>query len=312
RVAGVTPPTVQGNEDREMSGRAPGRARLAEAYGGNPLALKIVAQTIVELFNGEIAPFLEQGELIFGSVRELLGEQFARLSAVEQTVLLWLAILREPVSLEERLAVLVTPLSRSQVLEAVEALRRRSVRERRKRPGSCTLQAVVLEYATARLIAEASSEIEQGRLTRLIEYGLEQANAKDYVRQTQERLIVAPLLAQVQSVYLERAAVEEHLLALLNQLRTRADYAQGYGPANLLALLREQRGHLRGLNLSQLAIRGASLQGVEMQDTKLSGATLLETVWTSALDAIWAVATSLNGQYWAAGSRLGEVRVWRE
>src|SRR5205085_2933123 len=206
------------------------RARLVEMYAGNPLALHIVAETIVELFGGEIAPFLEQGEVIFGSVRELLAEQFDRLSAVEQTVLLWLAILREPVTIEELFAVLVTPLPRAQVL----------------------------------------------------------------------------------SVYLERAAVEEHLLALLDQLRTRADYAQGYGPANLLSLLRELRGHLRGLNLSQLAIRGASLQGVEMQDTTLAGASLRETVWTSALDAIWAVATSLNGQYWAAGSRQGEVLEWRE
>src|SRR5436305_1684748 len=298
--------------EHELLGSPQERARLMERYAGNPLALNIVAETIVELFGGEIAPFLEQGEVIFGSVRELLAEQFARLSAVEQTVLLWLAIMREPVTIEELLAVLVTPLSRAQVLEAVEALRRRSLLERGHRPGSFTLQAVVLEYATGQLITETTREIVQGRLTRLIEYGLEQANAKDYVRQTQNRLIVAPLLAQVQSVYLERAAMEEHLLALLDQLRTRANYAQGYGPANLLALLREQRGHLRGLNLSQLVIRGASLQGAEMQDTKLSGATLRETVFTEALDAIWAVATSLNGQYWAAGSRWGEVRVWGE
>ncbi|HEY6540314.1 MAG TPA: NB-ARC domain-containing protein, partial [Ktedonobacteraceae bacterium] len=298
--------------EKEVVGIPQDQVRLVEVYAGNPLALNIVAQTIVELFGGEIAPFLEQGEVIFGSVRELLAEQFARLSAVEQMVLLWLAIMREPVTIEGLLAVLVTPLSRAQVLEAVEALRRRSLLERGYRPGSFTLQAVVLEYATGQLITETIREIEQGRLTRLIEYGLEQANAKDYVRQTQKRLIVAPLLAQVQSVYLERAAVEEHLLALLNQLRTRADYAQGYGPANLLALLREQRGHLRDLNLSQLVIRGASLQGVEMQDTKLSGATLRETVFTEDLDAIWAVATSLNGQYWAAGSRRGEVRVWEE
>jgi WD40 repeat protein len=298
--------------EKEVVGLAQDRARLVEVYAGNPLALNIVAQTIVELFGGEIAPFLEQGEVIFGSVRELLDEQFARLSAGEQTLLLWLAILREPVSLEELRAVLVTPLSRVQVLEAVEALRRRSLLERGKRPGTFTLQAVVLEYATGRLIADAGREIEQGNLSRLIEYGLSQANARDYVRQTQELLLVAPLLAQVQSAYLERAAVEEHLLALLDQLRARAIFAQGYGPANLLALLRELRGHLRSLDLSQLAIRGGYLQGVEMQDTTLAGATLSETVWTSALDAIWAVATSKDGQYWAAGSRWGEVRVWRE
>ena len=108
---------------------------------GNPLALKIVAETIVELFGGEIAPFLEQGEVIVGSVHELLGEQFARLSAVEQTVLLWLAILREPVSLEELLALLGTPLPRVQVLEAVEALRRRSLH--RARPPTGQLHAAI-------------------------------------------------------------------------------------------------------------------------------------------------------------------------
>ena len=298
--------------EKEVVGLAHDRARLVEVYAGNPLALKIVAQTIVELFGGEIAPFLEQGEVVFGGVRELLAEQFARLSAVERTVLLWLAILREPVTIEELLAVLGTPLSRAQVLEAVEALRRRSLVERGKRPGCFTLQSVVLEYATERFLAEIASEIEQGTLLRLIDHGLELATAKEYVRQTQQRLLVAPLLAQLRNVYPQRAALEQQLFALLDQLRARADYAQGYGPANVLALLREHWGHLRGVDLSQLVIRGASLQGVEMQDATLSGATLRETVFTEALDAIWAVATSLNGQSWAAGSRRGEVRVWRE
>src|SRR6266699_2696114 len=298
--------------EKEVVGLAHDRARLVEVYAGNPLALKIVAQTIVELFGGEIAPFLEQGEVVFGGVRALLAEQFARLSAVERTVLLWLAILREPVTIEGLLAVLGTPLSRAQVLEAVEALRRRSLVERGKQPGCFTLQSVVLEYATERFLAEIASEIEQGTLSRLIDHSLELATAKEYVRQTQQRLLVAPLLAQLRNVYPQRAALEQQLFALLDQLRARANYAQGYGPANVLALLREHWGHLRGVDLSQLVIRGASLQWVEMQDATLAGATLRETDFTEALDAIWTVATSLNAQYWAAGSRWGEVRVWRE
>jgi hypothetical protein len=68
--------------------------------------------------------------------------------------------------------------------------------------------------------------------------------------------------------------MEEQLLSLLAQLREQAEYAQGYGPANLVALLREHRGHLRGLDLSGLAIHGAYLQGVEMQDASLAGAAL--------------------------------------
>src|SRR3989454_1317273 len=187
--------------EKDVAGTAAELARLIEVYAGNPLALKIVAQTIVDLFNGQVTLFLEQGEVVFGGVRELLDEQFARLSAVEQTVLLWLAILREPVILEELLAVLGAPLPLAQVLEAVEALRRRSLIERGQRQGSFTLQSVVLEYATAQLITETTSEIEQGTLSRLIEHGLELATAKEYIRQTQQRLLVAPLLTRVRSMY---------------------------------------------------------------------------------------------------------------
>ena len=204
------------------------------------------------------------------------------------------------------------PLPRSQVLEAVDSLRRRSLIERGQRQGSFTLQSVVMEYVTARLIAEVTSEIKQGRCSRLIEHGLELAPCKEYVRQTQQRLIVAPILAGLRSSYPLRTALEEQLLALLDQLRERADDAQGYGPANLLALLRELRGHLRGLDLSHLCCVAPIFQGVEMQDTTLSGAMLQETVFTESFDPPWSVATSSHGTYWAMGSRRGGARVWRD
>ncbi|HEX6551854.1 MAG TPA: WD40 repeat domain-containing protein, partial [Ktedonobacteraceae bacterium] len=296
--------------EQDVVGSPHERVRLVEVYRGNPLALKVVAQTIVELFGGEIAPFLEQGEVVFGGVRELLGEQFDRLSALEQSVFSWLAILREPVSLEQLLSALSTPRAAVQVLEALDGLGRRSLIERGQRPGSFTLQSVVLEYATARLIAEVASEIEQGRLARLIEYGLCQAQAKDYVREIQERLLVVPLLMRLQSMYQGHADLEARLLRLLDDLRGLPQTSQGYGPANLVALLRVLRGDLRGLDLSHLSLRGAYLQGVEMQDATLSGATLQDSVFTETFDAILAVAMSKSGQYWAAGSRRGEVRVW--
>jgi len=66
--------------EKEVAGLTQVREQLIERYEGNPLAFKIVAQTIVDLFGSEIAPFLEQGEVVFGSVCELLGEHFARLA----------------------------------------------------------------------------------------------------------------------------------------------------------------------------------------------------------------------------------------
>src|SRR6184192_4616665 len=49
-----------------------------------------------------------------------------------------------------------------------------------------------------------------------------------------------------------------------------------------------------------------------MQDATIAGALIRESVVTETFDAITAVAISRSGQYWAAGSRRGEVRVWRE
>src|SRR6266702_4030671 len=298
--------------EHEVRGSSQERAHLVEAYSGNPLALNIVAETIADLFGGAIDQFLAGGTVIFGGITELLEEQWARLSPLEQTVLCWLAILREPVTLDELFAVLVSLQSRVQVLEAVDSLRRRSLIERGQRAGSFTLQSVVLECVTTKLVTTASQEIGQGRLERLLQHGLAQAQAKEYVRQTQERLLLAPVLARLQSVYQERAELEGRLRKVLETLRGRAEEAQGYGPANLVALLCLLRGDLRGLDLSQLALRGVYLQGVELQDATLSGALIRECVFTEAFDAITAGAISRSGQYWAAASRRGEVRVWRE
>ena len=309
--------------EKELVGTLSEQENLIKAYSGNPLALKIVAETIIDLFGGQIGRFLAEGQVIFGSINDLLDEQFARLSFLEQAVLYWLAILREPGTLDELLALLLHPLPRRQaLLDAIDSLRRRSLIECGKRLGSFTLQSVVLEYVTALLVAETCSEIKQGLLGRLIQYGLSQATAREYVRQSQERLLVAPLLATLQIASergqgppLRRAdgetsPVEMQLLGLLDELRTQTNDAQGYGPANLITLLRLLRGDLKELNLSQLSIRGVYLQNVEMQGASLAFAQIRDTVFTQAVRGLWTVAMSLDGKCWAVGSLYGQVHVW--
>jgi WD40 repeat protein len=67
---------------------------------------------------------------------------------------------------------------------------------------------------------------------------------------------------------------------------------------------------LSGLDLHQLSIREANLQGVNLHDTSLAQATLRDSLLTEALDAVYSIAFSTNGTYWAAGDRQGQVRVW--
>ena len=150
-------------------------------------------------------------------------------------------------------------------------------------------------------------------MLRLREQSFSQARAKEYVRQIQERLLLAPLLVRLQSAYQGQAEVERQLLTLLDALRGRAEEAQGYSPANLVALLRLLRGDLRGLDLSHLALRGVSLQGVELQDTRLAEATLRDTTFTETLDAITAGSTGprgAGGGKCACGARQARPCIW--
>jgi predicted ATPase/transcriptional regulator with XRE-family HTH domain len=241
--------------EKGVDGTQSEQGQLIEQYGGNPLALKIVAQTIVDLFGGDAAEFEKQGEVIYGGVRELLAEQFERLSPVQRSIMYWLTILREPCTLDEIVALTVTPMPRVRLLDGLEALYRSSLiepggtRGGTSKAGSFTLQSVVLEYMTERLIGEVSREIEQGEPRLLNEHGLVLAQAPEYIRQTQERLIVTPILQRLRATYRQQGAVEEQLQSLLSNLATLAVDVQGYGPANLAALLLKQRGNLRGASI---------------------------------------------------------------
>jgi WD40 repeat protein len=297
--------------DKELGGTPAGWQRLVAGYAGNPLALKIVAQAVSDLFAGDLDRFLQEGELVFDGVRPVLRQQVGRLSTLESLLLYWLAVLREWTPLDTLAQVLHPQVLRAQLLEALEALRRRSLLERGQQ-ASFGLQSVVMEFLTDVLGERLAEEIVLGHPQQLRRLALEQAQAKDYVREIQVRLLVRPLTLRLSAELGADSQVEAHLLGLLAQFRSEDTATQGYGPANVLSLLKELRGHLRGLDLSQLSLRGAFLQGVEMQDASLASATLSDVVFTESFDAIRVVAISPDGHFWATGSRRGKTQVWRE
>src|SRR5438876_930650 len=180
-------------------------------YAGNPLALKIVAQTILDLFNGDLDQFLQEGELIFNGIRPVLRQQVGRLTPLEHLLLTWLAVLREWTPLEALSQAIHPRMLRSKLLEALEALRRRSLLERGQQ-ASFSLQSVVMEYLTDELGERLAEEIVLGDPQQLRQVALAQAQAKDYVREIQVRLLVQPLLERLRAELGANAQVEAHLL----------------------------------------------------------------------------------------------------
>jgi hypothetical protein len=124
--------------------------QVFDYYSGNPLAFKIAASTIQDLFGGNTHQFLAQGAGVFGDIRDLLAQQFERLTDLGQSVMYWLVINREATSIEELQTDLLEPISSQDLLEVLQSLQRRSLVERSSE--GFTLQNVVMEYLTDRLI----------------------------------------------------------------------------------------------------------------------------------------------------------------
>src|SRR5262249_43373981 len=160
-----------------------------------------------------------------------------------------LAVEREPISLAELTREMPPGSGRGTVVEALETLLRRSLVEPGEPGSSFTLQSMVLEYVTDRLVETVADEIVGGHPVVLVEQPLIKAQAKEYVRQIQERLIGAPILQRLNDQHTDRGA-ELPLVELLETWRGRSAEEQGYGPGNAVNLLRLQRGNLRGMDLS--------------------------------------------------------------
>lgn len=285
---------------------------LVERYSGNPLALKLVSQTIRDLFGGDVATFLAEETLIFDDIRDVLEQQFARLTALEQAIMIWLAIERKAVASQTLWDNLVYPESRRAFLEALRSLQRRSLLEKRNvgPKVTFTLQNVVIEYVTDYFVEAVCREIETERLNHLTHHALLKAQAKDYVRESQARLILQPIAERLVAK-LGQVGLEEILKRLLATLQADASLQPGYAGGNILNLLLHLGVDLRGADLSQLVIWQAYLRGFALAGINFTGADLTGSVFTDSFSEIWGVVFSPDGQLLAAGTANGEIHLWQ-
>ncbi len=291
-----------------LTGSEADRNALIDRYAGNPLALKMVANTIQELFDGDIHEFLEQGTAVFDDVRALLDQQLGRLTALERSVMLWLAIAREPISLSDLQEDVIPSVPKSELLEALSSLGRRSLIE--KRAITYTQQPVVMEYLTQQLIDGFADEIANNEMNWLMKFSLIKAQAKDHVRESQTRIMLGAVGDRLQMVFKSKQDIAHHLTELIQTLQNQFSSAPGYGGGNLINLLRHLGISLEGQDFSNLAIWQAYLQDTPLHNVDFSSANLAKTVFAQTLGSILSVCFSPNGKLLAASDAQGQVRWW--
>lgn len=302
--------------------------QLVQLYQGNPLALKIVATSIQQLFGGNIREFLTQKIAVFNGIRNLLTEQFERLSPLEQQILYWLAINREPVTFSQLRSDIVPLASPSRILEALEYIDWRSLivictpqnSLDSKNPGTgqqFTLQPVVMEYVTERLIEQVCEEL---RLTResgyphflnLFKYlAVIKAESQDFVRVLQKTLILEPITHKLLTIFGSSETLIAVLTNLLQAVRLSPPSPPGYIAGNLLNLLIYLQADLSNCDFSGLTLWQADLLGVNLRGVNFAQANLEKSIFSETFSNLYSLALNPDGSVLATGHADGEVRLW--
>jgi hypothetical protein len=219
---------------------------LIRLYRGNPLALKIVATMIKNLFGGDVSSFLGQQTIVFGDLNDILDEQFERLSALEQELLYWLAIECRPIPLAKLQADLLSPISTGELFEALGSLLRRELIDRSTNAGEILFsieQPVVTHYVLGRLTEEIYAEIEVVSQTLKVEalnllrshvIGFEDDPVQ---AEQQQRLIQQPIQDKLYRLFRDETVMEAQLMNMLMMLEGKPSLAVGYARNNLQLLL---------------------------------------------------------------------------
>jgi WD40 repeat protein len=294
--------------------------RLIEGCSGNPLALKLISTTIQNLFAGNITDFLAQNTFVFGNIRQLIQQQFERLSDAEKTVMYWLAIYREPAAFADLRADIFPPIAPQKLIEVMESLEQRSLIERKtllEKPEILfSLQPVVMEYASDRLIEQVCQEIQanlkaapQQKLL-FKRHALLKAQAKDYIRETQVRLILQPLIDRLLADLADDLTLEDRLAELTKELQGKPPQETGYAGGNILNLLSQRQPCLSGYDFSRLTIWQAYLQNVNLHQINFANSDLTHSVFAETLGIVFSVAFSPDGSLLATGDADG-LRLWR-
>ena len=212
---------------------------LIQLYRGNPLALKIVATTIGELFNGRVAEFVKQKMLVFGDIKDLLAEPFNRLSDLEREIIYWLAISRKPISLATLQSDMMLPVLMPELLEALGSLGRRSLLETSTEAGESlfTLQPVVMEYASNQFVEQVVEEISTMMRTSTIE-GAILLKSHGLLKSNDKFLLIA-ILNRLRTQIRNELKIQQALTEILPIIQGQSSLDTRYAAINIENLLLE-------------------------------------------------------------------------
>lgn len=292
-----------------VSGSKTELAELNELYSGNPLALKLAASLIKETFNNELDGFLSRVERAeFQDIAKSLVCQFRQLPDLEQSVMYWLAVNREAVSINQLQKDISQPTPRIDILNALGFLEQRSLVE--KSGEDYTLQPLIMEWVTHQIRDQVEQEFQDQKFRLFNSHALVKAQSKDYIQANQHQQLLQPILSRLLSKC-DRHQLSDRLEQILANLRMTSPKQRGYTAANAIAILRQLKSNFNHSNFSQLTIWQTDFQEIDLKEADLSHSDLLNSVFTKTLSSILTTSFHPDGCRIATGDKSGNLRIWQ-
>lgn len=278
---------------------------LTKFYDAHPLSLHLAASAIKDIFDDDVKEFLAQKIAVFSEIEKALNKQFEQFSESEISILYWLAVNSEPVSLEQLRE--DTKVSSRQIVECLRQLQ--DYLFINKIAQGFTVQPLIEKYIINHLVERVYREIEREQTELLTNNALMKATAPDFIRQQRVELILKPIAKKL-LVQLGRDRLLNNLANLLNRQRQHTPRKPGYLAGNIFNLLRYLKTDLHHWNFFSLSVWQADGRGINLRHCNFAFADLTQSKFTEDFGETLSLAISSDKKQLAACDTNGQIRLW--
>jgi WD40 repeat protein len=284
---------------------------IIENCSYNPQILRMFVGTLAESAGASFFEPPENPPIVIGEVKKYLNEAFTKLSNLEILIMLWLAVERKPITLDELRNNLIEPgLYPSQKFdEILRSLLRRSFIYKVESK-AFTQQQVVMEFVTDYIIDNVCEEIISGKINWLNLIPVLKTQTEDYVRQYQIQVLVLPIFEQLLKLYKHPSKIKKRVENLLEKLREEYSDEQSYVAGTLLNLLLQNSVSVDYLDFSDLFVNQGYLRALSARHVNFTGTTFNNTVFSDTFGRVLSLAFSPDGRYLAASLAYNGLYVW--
>jgi NB-ARC domain len=201
----------------------------------NPLILQLIAETIRTVHQGKVAPFVGTGTLpITPDIARVIQAEFKALSGLEQEVVYWLAIWRDPIEFAQLQQSFKPEIGIAQLSDAVQTLIGKRSFVKCTEKSEFYLEPVTLKEVTNLFVRQVAKELaaiiqsaDRGAAKLIISHCF--LIGDEDIQIEQQRRIVRSIVEQLQ-----QRSPDRHLPMVLSNLQSWL--TSGYAPQNIALL----------------------------------------------------------------------------